>query len=177
MCCSHQALQGQGAGGVVVQRTQCLWSQERCFRAASQPLSPVCSCPRDPEGADVRGEAGRLQRGLQCPGRRLLRVLGLRTCLRASGVEAFRRGNLKVKPVEWSSSHFGLVTALACLLHCLLLCSENQHSLMTSEKYLFRGFLGRALRAAGCANHMGVGPTFKIRRLCPGKFERDVSLV
>lgn len=60
----------------------------------------MCSGPRDPEGSDVRGEAGRLQRGLQRPGRRLLRVLGLRTCLRASGVEAVRRGNLKVKPVN-----------------------------------------------------------------------------
>lgn len=83
-----------------VQRPQRLWRQERGFRAASQPLSPVCSCHRDPEGSDVRGEAGRLQRGLQRPGCRLLRVLGLRTCLRASGVKAFRRGNLKVKPVK-----------------------------------------------------------------------------
>lgn len=68
--------------------------------AASRSLSPMCSCHRDPEGADIRGEAGRLQRGLQRQGRRLLCVLGLRTGLRASGTEALRGRNLKVKPVK-----------------------------------------------------------------------------
>lgn len=66
----------------------------------SQPVSPLPSCHRDPEGADLRGEAGSLQRGRQRQGRRLLRVLGLRARLRASGAAALRGRHREVKPAH-----------------------------------------------------------------------------
>lgn len=66
-----------------------------------QPVLTVCpllpSGGRDPQGADLRGEAGRMQRGHQCQRRRLLCVLGLRTSLRAAGAAALRGRYFQVK--------------------------------------------------------------------------------
>lgn len=76
----------------------------RALSSSHVAVLTVCllpSCRRDPEGADLRGEAGRLQRGCPCQGRCLLRVLGLRASLRAAGAEALRDLHCQVKPAAW----------------------------------------------------------------------------
>lgn len=136
-----------------VQRAQCLWSGA----AAGPPHSLSLLCAVVPvilKALTYEGEAGALQRQAPCSQGCFLVCWAFARALRASGVEAVRRGNLKVSLVIWADDSIGLPASLS-----MLLCSGSS----TASRNQLQHYMAWASprQWSYCQPH-GRGPHFRI---------------